>query len=112
MAGGGCGGGVGGGGPLSQVAEDATKLPNPSNSGLEHVVVVMMENRSFDHFLGWLPKANGEQAGLTYYDKLNQPHPTYHLTEDQNCTKEDPDHSYDGSRVQHVNSECDRMVTG
>ena len=98
---------VAAGGPLSQVAQAATKLPNPSSSGLEHVVVVMMENRSFDHFLGWLPKANGEQAGLTYYDKLNQPHTTYHLTDYQNCTKEDPDHSYDGARIQYDNGACD-----
>ena len=28
----------------------------------------MMENRSFDHFLGWLPGADGRQAGLTYLD--------------------------------------------
>ncbi|MGN6472238.1 MAG: alkaline phosphatase family protein, partial [Mycobacteriales bacterium] len=28
-------------------------------SPVEHVVVVMMENRSFDHFMGWLPGANG-----------------------------------------------------
>ena len=27
-----------------------------------------MENRSFDHFLGWLPGADGRQAGLTYHD--------------------------------------------
>ena len=41
-------------------------LPPPSRSGIEHVVVVMMENRSFDHLLGWLPNAHGKQEGLTY----------------------------------------------
>ena len=30
----------------------------------DHVVVVMMENRSFDHLLGWLAGADGRQAGL------------------------------------------------
>src|ERR1043166_1417661 len=30
-------------------------LPPPAASGINHIVVVMMENRSFDHFLGWLP---------------------------------------------------------
>jgi phospholipase C len=25
---------------------------------VEHVVVLVMENRSFDHFLGWLPGAD------------------------------------------------------
>jgi phospholipase C len=67
----------------------------------------MMENRSFDHFLGRLPKANGRQAGLTYYDKLNQPHATLHLTSPQNCNYEDPDHSYSGGHVQYDNGACD-----
>ncbi|MCU1590258.1 MAG: phospholipase, partial [Frankiales bacterium] len=30
-------------------------LPEPAKSGLDHIVVVCMENRSFDHYLGWLP---------------------------------------------------------
>src|SRR5216117_3475764 len=37
----------------------ASRLPDPEASGIEHVVLVMMENRSFDHFLGWLPGASG-----------------------------------------------------
>ena len=37
-----------------------------------HVVLVMMENRSFDHFLGWLPGANGKQAGLVFTNALGQ----------------------------------------
>jgi phospholipase C len=45
---------------------EAQQLPSPSASQIEHIVVVMMENRSFDHFLGWLPGANGKQAGLSY----------------------------------------------
>ena len=28
----------------------------------------MMENRSFDHFLGWAPGADWRQAGLAYPD--------------------------------------------
>jgi phospholipase C len=36
--------------------------------GIDHVIVVMMENRSFDHLLGWRPNAEGRQAGLTYLD--------------------------------------------
>jgi phospholipase C len=30
-------------------------LPIPEESGIDHIVLVMMENRSFDYFLGWLP---------------------------------------------------------
>src|SRR3546814_20962683 len=39
---------------------------NPADSGLEHIVVVTMENRSFDHMLGWVPGANGRPAGLRF----------------------------------------------
>ena len=31
----------------------------------EHIVVLMMENRSFDHMLGWLQELNPEIDGLT-----------------------------------------------
>src|SRR2546429_9810479 len=52
-------------------------LPDPASCGIEHVVVFMMENRSFDHFLGWLPGADGRQAGLTYADGSRVKHPTF-----------------------------------
>src|SRR5439155_1099972 len=44
-------------------------------SGIEHIVVVMMENRSFDHFLGWLPGADGTQDVVTprYPDQQGLP---------------------------------------
>lgn len=95
-----------GAGPLSRLLY-AEQLPSPENSGIEHVVLVMMENRSFDHFLGWLPHANGKQAGLSYPDKSGVLHPTYHLTDYQNCGLADPDHSYQGARAQYDNGECD-----
>ena len=85
----------------------AEALPVPASTGIEHIIVVMMENRSFDHFLGWLPGANGRQAGLTYHDKQNQPHQTYHLTTFQGCQFADPDHSYGGARIQYDNGKCD-----
>ena len=37
-------------------------LLRAASSQIKHIVVVMMENRSFDHFLGWLPNAVGVQA--------------------------------------------------
>ena len=43
-------------------------LPSPKNLPIDTFVVLMMENRSFDHYLGWMPKADGRQAGLTFYD--------------------------------------------
>ena len=79
-----------------------TTLPDPSKSGIEHIVVVTMENRSFDHLMGWLPTAAGKQAGLSYLDKTGVSHPTYALSGDNTgCPKNGPDHSYDGSRVEY-----------
>jgi phospholipase C len=83
-------------------------LPPPGSSGLEHIVVVMMENRSFDHFLGWLPGADGRQAGLTYLDRQNVAHPTHALAPDfQGCGLSDPDHSYRGARQEYHGAACD-----
>jgi phospholipase C len=84
-----------------------TPLSPPELSGIEHVVVVMMENRSFDHFLGWLPGADGNQAGRTYFDQAGVPHSTYHLTDYQGCGHSEPDHSFVGGRVELDNGACD-----
>ena len=88
-------------------ASGVNKLPPPSQSGIEHVVLVMMENRSFDHFLGWLPHANGRQAGLAYPNITGLLQPTFHLTDYQGCAYQDPDHSYEGGRVEYDNALCD-----
>ena len=86
-------------------------LPPPARSKIDHIVVVMMENRSFDHFLGWLPKADGRQAGLTYVDAAGVAHSTYPLAPDfQGCGHPDPDHSYNGGRVQYNNGACDGFL--
>ncbi|HEY2739497.1 MAG TPA: alkaline phosphatase family protein [Thermoanaerobaculia bacterium] len=83
-------------------------LPKPDKSGIKHVVVVMMENRSFDHLLGWLPGADGKQAGLTFTDSQGTAFQTYPLAPDyQGCGHPDPDHSYDGGRVEFDNGLCD-----
>ena len=82
--------------------------PAPDKSGIEHIVVVMMENRSFDHFLGWLPGADGRQAGLTYRDANGRAHSTYSLSGEYNgCAHPDPDHSYEGGRAQYNHGAMD-----
>src|SRR3954464_11556720 len=76
-------------------------LPAPKNLPIDTFVVLMMENRSFDHYLGWLPGADGRQAGLTYVDGAGQAHQTARLAPDfQGCEHPDPDHSWDGGREQ------------
>jgi phospholipase C len=74
-------------------------LPNPADAPFDHVVVLMMENRSFDHFLGWLPGADGVQSGRAYWDtsKPGKLYPTYQLAPDyMGCDYGDPDHSWEG----------------
>jgi phospholipase C len=83
-------------------------LPDPASCGIDHIIVFMMENRSFDHFLGWLPGADGRQAGLTYVDSGGVPHATFPLAPDyQGCGYADPDHSYAGGRVEYNDGACD-----
>src|SRR6185295_10721036 len=96
----------------SMAAPRAKSLPTPQRSGIEHIVLVMMENRSFDHFLGWLPGAERQQAGLTYYDMANMPHMTHplvtaDLADYQGCGHPDPDHSYAGGRIEYDQGKCD-----
>jgi phospholipase C len=92
-----------GGATLSRfvAAASAGSLPAPAQSGIEHVVVVMMENRSFDHLIGWLPGADGRQAGLSFPDGNGALHGTYHLTDFMGCAHPDPDHSFEGGRAQY-----------
>lgn len=95
----------------SSAAALAASLPHPEDSGIDHIVVVMMENRSFDHYLGWLPGADGRQAGLSYPDKNGRMQATYDLApEFQGCQFEDPDHSYAGGHTQYNNGRLDGFL--
>jgi len=97
-------------GSVGSVFAKTTSLPRPNKSGIDHIVLVTMENRSFDHFLGWLPGANGMQGGLSFTDTLGNTFPTYHLTDYQGCGHADPDHSYAGGRVQYDGGKCDGFL--
>jgi phospholipase C len=83
-------------------------VPTPGPGTIDHVVVVTMENRSFDHLLGWLPGAEARQAGLTYRDPAGMARATRPLAPDfQGCGHPDPDHSYEGGRVEFNDGACD-----
>jgi phospholipase C len=61
----------------------------------------MLENRSFDHLLGWLPGADGRQGGLSYPDRTGRQHPTHDLGRNfTGCGNADPDHSWAGGQIQ------------
>ena len=91
-----------GGGVTSMPMPTETALPAPADTGIDHIVVLMMENRSFDHMYGWLPGAVSSQAG-TFKDTSGASFETHHLTSYQSCGSADPDHSYEGGRT-HLNN--------
>lgn len=75
----------------------------------------MMENRSFDHLLGWLPGANGQQEGLTYRDCDGAERKTWHLArqdqpDSQGCEYGDPDHTWPGIEKQYADGRCDGFL--
>jgi phospholipase C len=83
----------------------ASALPRPRNVPIDHFVVLMMENRSFDHYFGWLPNADGVQA-RSYPDPQNggtlvdTRHASTLDAQWQGCGHPDPDHSWEGGRDQ------------
>jgi phospholipase C len=100
--------------PLDALVSAAAKrqvrvpYPSPRNLPIDHFVVLMMENRSFDHYLGWLPGADGRQAGLSYPDQAGKLHRTHPLAPDfQGCGFKDPDHSWEGGRTEYDHGKLD-----
>jgi phospholipase C len=77
---------------------------------IDHVVILMLENRSFDHLLGWLPGANGRQSGA-YQAPDGLLYPNYHLAPDfQGCGYSDADHSWEGWLVEYDHGKCDGFL--
>ena len=88
-------------------------LPSPRNMPLDTVVVLMMENRSFDHYFGWFPGADGRNEGLAYPDLEGELHETHRLAPDfKGCGHPDPDHGWDGGRWQWNGGRNDRFFQG
>jgi phospholipase C len=83
-----------------QLPVRALDLGSNRNAPIDHVVVVMMENRSFDHLLGWVPGATSKRD-CTFVDDEGRTHRTKHWAPDYaGCDFNDPDHGWDGGRVQ------------
>ena len=93
----------------SQPPLDPGRLAN-----IDHIVVLMMENRSFDHMLGYLSKHGGRSDidGLrggemnTYNGK---DYPSFLLPD--TTFLQSPDHSHEGVNDQINGGKCDGFVT-
>ena len=101
--------------PAFAKPKDKHSLPPRAPARVEHIGVVMMENRSFDHLFGWLPNANGRQTGLTYPTEDGSSHPTRPLAappmpDYQGCGHPDPDHSWEGGRIAYDDGKMDGFL--
>jgi phospholipase C len=84
----------------------------PHDAPFDTVVIFMLENRSFDQLLGWVPGANGKQAGLTYPDLHGNPAHTYPLGDDfQACGDKDPSHDWKSMVKQYNDGKCDGWLS-
>jgi phospholipase C len=88
----------------------ASAIPSPQDIPVDTFVVLMMENRSFDHYFGWFPGADGNNQ-LTYPDENGAQHPTHPLAPDfQGCGFKDPDHGWNGGREEYNDGALDGFL--
>jgi phospholipase C len=80
-------------------------MPSPRNVPIDHFVILMMENRSFDHYFGWA----GDVADAVQHQTFETPEgkkvDTYSATDSlhrpwQGCGHPDPGHGWDSGRRQ------------
>ncbi len=88
-------------------AEMRKKLP------IRHVIVMMKENRSFDHLFGEISKAGQPDAepvpdGFSNPDPADLPVPRYHET--HTCLDADPNHQWDAMHAQANGGAMDGFV--
>ena len=79
-------------------------LPRPRDVPIDHFVIVMMENRSFDHYFGWLNGVADATQKATYVNEQGQQVATAHAgsleAPYQGCGHPDPGHGWDSGRAQ------------
>jgi len=84
----------------ARVLRTGASLGAGADAPFDHVVVLMFENRSFDHLLGWYAQADGRQRGLRYRDLRGKLRRTFDLGRDlQGCAFGDPAHSWQAGMV-------------
>ena len=48
-------------------------VPAPPQNAIQHLVVIVEENSTFDHVLGWLPMVDGHRPGNLVHHQVGQP---------------------------------------
>lgn len=62
----------GGGGGTQNTNQDPTQLSQVPRSSVKHLIIVVMQNGSFDHLFGTYPGANGLDSSLPSYTQVDQ----------------------------------------
>src|ERR1700741_4497329 len=89
-------------------------MPPAGLDNLRHLVVLMMENRSFDHMLGSLKAVDSRIDGVT--DQLSNPDTTGNpvkaqaLADFQGQLDPDPDHHFPAVDLQIFNGDPNRVA--
>jgi phospholipase C len=80
------------------------RLPRPRDTPIDHFVIVMMENRSFDHYFGWLGDVADGVQQQTFKDPAGNDVQTQHASkleaDWQGCGHPDPGHGWESGRAQ------------
>src|SRR5262249_6140632 len=102
-----------GGGTGDRAAEGSQELS--ALEKIEHLVVLMLENRSFDHMLGYLSLEGGREdidglkAGMAN-EYGGRAYPIHHLKRTAFLPVEDPDHSGEATSVQIAGGDMSGFV--
>src|SRR4051794_12515050 len=91
----------------ARASHRSQRLPSPRNVPIDHFVLLMMENRSFDTYFGWL---HGQADGIqnqSFPNQFGQRVKTRHHstlgsggTEWKGCGHPDPGHGWENGRAQ------------
>jgi phospholipase C len=113
----GCGGSASGSSTGQQSGGQGDQANWPSNTPIQHVVILCQENHSFDNYFGAFAATLGTGANtalgftpdaLAYYNSAGAAFHPYHMT--QFCEL-NPDHSWDGSHAKWNNGAMDGWIT-
>ena len=105
------------------IAPSRYPLPLPDAHPVQHIGCLMMENRSFDHYLGWLPGVDGLLDADGVLRPPTQPDSTGRVVTGECYGRSgkgiwcgidhvDPEHGWDGGRQQVNGGAMDGFLTG
>lgn len=100
--------------PTASSRAEAPVAPNMPNSPIQHLVVLMQENHTFDNYFGTYPGAEGIPAGVCMpvnpTNAANKDCVTPYHIGDRLIDLDDPDHSLDTFLMQYNNGKLDGFV--